>query len=876
MVVPSVIITESIGLTNFHVLDSTTNTAGFRHSGGGTPSPQNETDIFVEGTQAVSIKASGSTRDEGVWAFDFGTVDLSTNANKHVFLWAAITTVSQHDTIENGGIYVIVASSSGTNWNKYFVGGSDVSDSAFKRYVIDVTKKPSETSGTPADLSAITHIGIGVKGTITAKSENVILDRVDFGTGLAIEGGQASQRANWEQLFLGDDANKYGIIEKRGGIYFLKGGIRIGDASGAVTTSWIDGTNSVVEFDDPTYHNGDAIVSAITAEDLYRIEVVGNATGTTNVSWGVVIGSGDDRQGVLGGVIRSDGPKWDFDLDGDLADIDTVNLYGMQIQGAGSVTLDGASKEKVIGVDFVNCDEVAPNECEWLNNTIVSPIPDRGMEFDALLPTTAKQTKFVFPGSSARPTAHFVWQVTVAPTPDTFVDQTSNFNGSGASATIFFPASEAVGDYCAFGSIQKFGRLRVNVGTAGVGGTVTWEYWDGSSWTALESLIDGTSNLTSTGNGNVDYKTPTDWAAVSLNGESPLFYVRAVVATTYSTNPLGSGGSFRNLVNHMVNHPQGATVSYDAMEFFGISGRFFDVENSVFATAIVPSNLSDDDTDQIVGDGTTDGIAQSFAGVNGTWSSVLVKLSKLGAPTGNITCFLYAHSGTFGSSSIPTGAPLATSEPVDIASIVAGSDFVYKFRFLDEFLLVGGTEYVFSIEYTGGDGANHLIVRYDTTVNTPTGNKSTLAAAVWSAQAGDDMVFFIATGGIVTINASNGSNPVESDNTGDPPGVVIINNAVNLTVNVEDVDGNALSDVRAAIFTDDLALTELLNEDTVAGVASASFNFTSDQDVTIRVRESPNTADPRFIPFFTRGTITVDGFSLDVILQDDPIASVTT
>ncbi len=446
MVVPNIIITEAIGLTLWHALDSTANTAGFRHSGGGSPTPQDETNIFKEGSQAVSIKASGATRDEGLWATAAVGVDLSIDANKHVYVWAAATTMSQHDAIAGGGIYIIVASSD-ANWNKYFVNGSDTAEGNFIRYVIDVTKKPSETAATAATLTSITRIGIGVKGTITAKSENVILDRIDYGTGLAIEGGQASQRATWEQLFLGDDANKYGIIEKRGGIYFLKGGIRIGDASGVVTTSWIDAFNAVVEFENPLYHNGDALVSAITAEDLYRIEVVGNSTGTTNVTWGEVIGSGDDRQGVLGGVIRSAGPKWRFDLDGDLADIDTVNLYGLQIQGAGTVSLDGASKEKVIGVTFINCDEVAPNECEWLNNTVVSPVPDRGMEFDSALPTTAKQTKFVYSSSNVRLDADFVWQVTVAPTPDTFVDQTDNFNNGGANATIFFPASEAAGDY---------------------------------------------------------------------------------------------------------------------------------------------------------------------------------------------------------------------------------------------------------------------------------------------------------------------------------------------------------------------------------------------------------------------------------------------
>ncbi len=338
--------------------------------------------------------------------------------------------------------------------------------------------------------------------------------------------------------------------------------------------------------------------------------------------------------------------------------------------------------------------------------------------------------------------------------------------------------------------------MRVNVGTAGVGGSVNWEYWSGSAWTALDRLEDGTSNLTSTGNGDIDFESPNDWVAISLNGESPLFYVRAVVGSVYSTNPLGSGGNFRRVVEHMVNHPIEGAAAYDAMEFFGSGVRKFDVENSAAATVIGSDNLADDDTDQIVGDGTTDGIGQSFAGVAGTLASVRVKLSKLGAPTGNITCFLYAHSGSFGSSSIPTGAALATSEVIDVATILVGRDEVYTFTFQDEFLLVGGTNYVFTIEHTGGDGSNHLIVRYDASSPVPSGNKSTLASSVWSAQAGHDMVFEIARDAIVTINASNGSDPVESDNTGDPPGAVVINNPKAYTL----VDLEAGSEIR--VFTD--------------------------------------------------------------------------
>lgn len=129
------------------------------------------------------------------------------------------------------------------------------------------------------------------------------------------------------------------------------------------------------------------------------------------------------------------------------------------------------------------------------------------------------------------------------------------------------------------------------------------------------------------------------------------------------------------------------------------------------------------------------------------------------------------------------------------------------------------------------------------------------------------------SGDTVTINVLEGGSVPSIDNVNSS--TVVINNSVTVAVHVEDPDGGNLENVRVAIYTDP-AGSELLNADTDAsGNASFSHNFVSDQDIDIRVRESPNTASGRFFPFFARGTITSNGFSLDVILQDDNIASVT-
>ncbi|MBI5044643.1 MAG: hypothetical protein HZC02_01845 [Candidatus Levybacteria bacterium] len=131
-----------------------------------------------------------------------------------------------------------------------------------------------------------------------------------------------------------------------------------------------------------------------------------------------------------------------------------------------------------------------------------------------------------------------VWQVDNT----TFVDQSSGANDATNANWTVFPASEDTSDYVAMGYRQKFKKVIFDYanGTAGVGGTVTWQYWNGSTWAALSGVSDGTTGFTATvGDGKVlTFTVPSDWAATSLNGSQNLYYIRALVSGTYSTNPI--------------------------------------------------------------------------------------------------------------------------------------------------------------------------------------------------------------------------------------------------------------------------------------------------------------------------------------------------
>jgi len=101
---------------------------------------------------------------------------------------------------------------------------------------------------------------------------------------------------------------------------------------------------------------------------------------------------------------------------------------------------------------------------------------------------------------------------------------------------------------------------------------------------------------------------------------------------------------------------------------------------------------------------------QSFANVNSiVLNSCDFKLSKSGSPTGNATVYIYAHTGTYGTSSIPTGSALATSNTLDVSTLT-GSFVLKTFTFsgADKITLTANTKYCVIIAYSGGNSSNQL------------------------------------------------------------------------------------------------------------------------------------------------------------------------
>lgn len=140
-------------------------------------------------------------------------------------------------------------------------------------------------------------------------------------------------------------------------------------------------------------------------------------------------------------------------------------------------------------------------------------------------------------------------------------------------------------------------------------------------------------------------------------------------------------------------------------------------------------------------------VGQSITGDGGNLTDIYYNLRLSGSPTGNATAKVYAHSGTFGTSSVPTGAALATSNTFDVSTLT-GNYHNYKFTFASPATLTNGTKYVITFEYSGGSTVNTVQVGRDTTSPSHGGNAAHSSNGTsWSASSGRDLIFYAVTSG---------------------------------------------------------------------------------------------------------------------------------
>jgi hypothetical protein len=131
---------------------------------------------------------------------------------------------------------------------------------------------------------------------------------------------------------------------------------------------------------------------------------------------------------------------------------------------------------------------------------------------------------------------------------------------------------------------------------------------------------------------------------------------------------------------------------------------------------------------------------QSITGNGSALTKASFYLKKTSSPTGSAYAKLYAHSGTFGVSSVPTGEALATSDAFDVSTLT--TDFALTdFTFSSPYTTVDDTNYVVTIEFSGSSATDYIVVGGDSISPTHNGNSCDYISS-YTAYSSVDLCFY--------------------------------------------------------------------------------------------------------------------------------------
>jgi hypothetical protein len=138
-------------------------------------------------------------------------------------------------------------------------------------------------------------------------------------------------------------------------------------------------------------------------------------------------------------------------------------------------------------------------------------------------------------------------------------------------------------------------------------------------------------------------------------------------------------------------------------------------------------------------------LSQSFTGTGIPLTRAMFWGYRSGTPSGTLQCDIYAHSGTYGTSSVPTGSSLATSTTTYVAADIttsAGAHQEIPFRFDGTFTPANGTQYCVVLTGFTGTISNFLAIATDDSSPSHGGNPATeYPATTWTADATEDICF---------------------------------------------------------------------------------------------------------------------------------------
>lgn len=164
---------------------------------------------------------------------------------------------------------------------------------------------------------------------------------------------------------------------------------------------------------------------------------------------------------------------------------------------------------------------------------------------------------------------------------------------------------------------------------------------------------------------------------------------------------------------------------------------------------------------------------QSFPGANKMLDSIILQLYRSGSLGGTVKIGIYAHTGTYGSTGVPTGSALATSDAINASAIgTSAAKVTFTFTGANKYLLSSGTNYFWVLDMSAMTGTGQLYRGRDNSASVFSGNAVEFFAN-WSP-APEDLTFelygtdhaFIDTGSVLSTSSTKSTIQANITNIG--------------------------------------------------------------------------------------------------------------
>lgn len=330
--------------------------------GGGASGLNAETDYFIQGTGMTSKNAFASARKGMI--YDSGSDRASTiGTDGAVLIWTTHATPNSVDTIANGGITLIVGSST-SDYKHWYVGGGDTIE--FMGWILAAVN-PSETTdeadaGTPTAVEQYFGILFDLPSGGPTKGAPNAIDAIRVGRcDLIYEFGTSTDPDASFDLAVadkGDVTDRLGLIQERSGAFFVSGLHQLGSSTNVV--NFTDSNKTLFWNDHP----------AVTAPfNTLDIQNASSTVDMTNISWKAL---GTKSPGT-----------WTT------TDNATVTLTTCNFIDWGSFTF--GSNTTADACTFLNCDQITLGEADISGSSVLTSTvaADGGAVFDDRTTTSA-------------------------------------------------------------------------------------------------------------------------------------------------------------------------------------------------------------------------------------------------------------------------------------------------------------------------------------------------------------------------------------------------------------------------------------------------------------------------------------------------------